>query len=762
MAFIQKLDMSNKTILNNFIDAIFFDCDDRSKIFLTIHSEQIKGETPWPAKSLDQLYNASQNNTFHYCISTFDKSEDERLRRRITQFNALHVIVLDDIGTKVKPPQLPPSYIVETSKDNYQYGYILNGAIRDRNIANALIYAIYDKDTNASDAGGKAITKMVKLPIGVNLKEGRDNFPVTLTHFDDTLRYDYYDILKHFDLVDKFSKLLTSGKLIVNTNERIEHQLADNDTVFQWLSDNNHIVHDNGNGYFVCNCPRGEEHSDNNPSSGSAYKPLGYGERPNERHFKCHHEHAGLSPSTDEFLMWVREQGGPSVGRVAKQSGDKINYLQMAPMGIYPDLHINPNTGKSSVKQTIENLQAMLHWYGLTPERNVYKDEILLIDEDNRHFTTTDIYSISKRNMLPFPAGDVEQFIEAMSVDYLYNPVLTWLKTNADAHSTPSNAIDTVFNLLSLSYNSRENTTLLRKLWRKWVIQCVAAADASANTPNTEAIPKYESTLIFVGGQGIKKTSFLRALIPPVLRSYFAEGVLLNLKDKDSVIKARSYWICELGELDATFRRSDISELKAYLSSTNDQYRAPYARVQRTWPRRTSFCASVNESKFLHDFTGNRRFWTIELEGPLTWPTQVQIELMWAEAYHAYITGEPWWVDYDDTQAAENYTRQFSSASDEWFVTDIYRIFGIDDDPSILIKAKQALNLHKTSLLYEEHNKSDFKAYTTQDLLAMSEKVSMNVKPNRYTSMLKCSDIPSAKLHNNRIYFVLPKKVKKY
>ena len=120
-----------------------------------------------------------------------------------------------------------------------------------------------------------------------------------------------------------------------------------------------------------------------------------------------------------------------------------------------------------------------------------------------------------------------------------------------------------------------------------------------------------------------------------VNQEWFAEGLSLDLKSKDDIIKATSAWIAELGELDSTLKREQAS-LKAFITLTEDRVRAPYAREPSYIPRRTSFCATVNPETFLKDETGDRRFWVVPLdkialrmliELPDSWFIQV-----WAEA----------------------------------------------------------------------------------------------------------------------------------
>ena len=56
--------------------------------------------------------------------------------------------------------------------------------------------------------------------------------------------------------------------------------------------------------------------------------------------------------------------------------------------------------------------------------------------------------------------------------------------------------------------------------------------------------------------------------------------------------------IVELGELDATFRKSDIASLKSFITSDRDVLRRPYARLESEFARRTVFLHRLTQSNF--------------------------------------------------------------------------------------------------------------------------------------------------------------------
>ena len=83
------------------------------------------------------------------------------------------VMVLDDIGTKSKTPPLPPTWIMETSPGNYQWGYAFNDQPTKGDFS-AAILAI--AAAGYTDAGAVNPVRNFRLPGSVNIKPGRDEF----------------------------------------------------------------------------------------------------------------------------------------------------------------------------------------------------------------------------------------------------------------------------------------------------------------------------------------------------------------------------------------------------------------------------------------------------------------------------------------------------------------------------------------------------------------------------------------------------------
>jgi hypothetical protein len=200
------------------------------------------------------------------------------------------------------------------------------------------------------------------------------------------------------------------------------------------------------------------------------------------------------------------------------------------------------------------------------------------------------------------------------------------------------------------------------------LIQACAAADHTekGRAENSIIEPQFGYVFTLVGSQGIKKTTWFRNILPIELRQFFKTGEHIDPSDKDSQLKALSAWIDELGELDGITRKRDAAELKAFLTRDKDEIRRPYDRMANKYKRRTVFVGSVNDSAFLRDLTGNRRFLPIEIIGiDEVVLAGIDLDQLWAEAWFRYSQGETWWFSDSEMKDWNNHTDRFRHISQE-------------------------------------------------------------------------------------------------
>ena len=192
------------------------------------------------------------------------------------------------------------------------------------------------------------------------------------------------------------------------------------------------------------------------------------------------------------------------------------------------------------------------------------------------------------------PHTKVRDYLKVLAREY--NPVKEWID------SEPWDGTDRLPDFLG-SLTTEESAQLKDMLLKKWLISCVAAAYEKNGV-------ELEGILVLQGAQGLGKTLWFKRLCD-YNKGWLLEGATLNPSDKDSVKRAVSHWIVELGEIESTFKKSDIDQLKAFVTSKTDELRLPYDRAFTTYQRRTAFYASVNAREFLTDTSGNRRFWVL-------------------------------------------------------------------------------------------------------------------------------------------------------
>jgi hypothetical protein len=307
-----------------------------------------------------------------------------------------------------------------------------------------------------------------------------------------------------------------------------------------------------------------------------------------------------------------------------------------------------PDEYRGRALSTIENLAEICRRLGVTVRYNVIskEEEIMIPDEafslDNRGNASI-AWLMSWCERLRMPTGKVGDYITYMADRNLHNPVANWIQSKPwDGQSRLQDLYDTVA--------SHGDKALKNTIMRRWLISAVAAAF----NPNGVSA---HGVLVFQGAQYMGKTAWFKRLVPKDL-GVVQDGMMLRPDDRDSVKQVVSHWLVELGELDATFRKSDIAQLKAFLTRDKDILRRAYARKESEFARRTVFFASVNPREFLHDQTGNRRFWVIECKS-IEYDHGIDMQQLWAEVLTLYQTGEPWTLQGEEHESLEEHNKTY-------------------------------------------------------------------------------------------------------
>lgn len=121
---------------------------------------------------------------------------------------------------------------------------------------------------------------------------------------------------------------------------------------------------------------------------------------------------------------------------------------------------------------------------------------------------------------------------------------------------------------------------------------------------------KFDYMPILIGEQGVGKSTIIDWLA--LNTQYYKE--VTTIDGKDGIECLEGGWMCEFSELLAMTRQKDVQSMKAFVTRTADKYRKPYDKYVSTIPRKCIFIGTTNDSEFLTDTTGNRRYLPVEVK----------------------------------------------------------------------------------------------------------------------------------------------------
>lgn len=166
---------------------------------------------------------------------------------------------------------------------------------------------------------------------------------------------------------------------------------------------------------------------------------------------------------------------------------------------------------------------------------------------------------------------------------------------------------------------------------------------------------KYDTMLVLEGPQGSAKSSLVAAMA--VHPDWFCDSLDLRADIRTMAQILDQAWIVESPELSGLSKVA-AQELKKFLSEGTDTYRRPYDKTAQRNQRHSILIGTTNETAYLRDLTGNRRFWPvttghIDLAG-----FKEAIDQLWAEAVIREAKGESielpraLWAEAEVSQAA--------------------------------------------------------------------------------------------------------------
>lgn len=219
-----------------------------------------------------------------------------------------------------------------------------------------------------------------------------------------------------------------------------------------------------------------------------------------------------------------------------------------------------------------------------------------------------------------------------------HNPVTSYLNTLSwDGRKR----VATLF----IDYLGAEDNNYTRSIATKLLTAAVQRAYEGGN--------KFDYMPILVGEQGIGKSTLL-----DILGGEWYTDALTTFDGKKGAELIAGKWVVEVGEL-AAMGRHEIEEIKQFITRRQDRYRAAYGRRAEDKKRRCILVGTSNETNFLRDTTGNRRFLPIQcmLNKPKrsVWKDLVkERDQLWAEAVALCRAGAPVHLSKEEEEVAES------------------------------------------------------------------------------------------------------------
>jgi len=586
-----------------------------------------------------------ENN--YFSVSLFTGRRDQKY------FEQLVVLAVDDVGPKVSVDKLNalpvrPSFRIETSPGNEQWGYAFETPITVLPVATALIDAMA-KYVGINDARG--VTRYLRLPVGTNGKPAAQGWHCRLLELGDKVSPEGQMAL---GLV--LSVALTASEDNPSPNvvpgpgatRRSYDDLVEHDRWFRAMRKLDLVLGGPRNSamgrcYDIV-CPWVDEHT-GRADSGTAYVPV-------VGRFECHHGHCADRTGADlpaRLDALLKDQSGWT-WRLVDEEFDELPD-EGARMRASPPLPpADPwweewqRTARGVPASNLENVLIALRrapeFVGLFSfdafslrgtlcrELPDAKQGAAPVPREWRDVDTVILQSwLQRQGLRSVARSTVDEAVGVLMAENAHHPLREWLEgLTWDGTARLDSWLSTYVGTPQDAYHSHTGAWFLMGMCRR-------VAEPGC---------RMDYMLILEGPQGIGKSTMLRTLAGE--DAWFSDN-LPDIATKEASEHMAGRWLVEVAELDR-FNRAESGAMKAFVSRATDRHRLPFARRTADFPRQGVLAGTVNHGSYFKDETGNRRYWpvvagAIDLVGLATARAQ-----LFAEAWDRAIRcNEPYWPD---------------------------------------------------------------------------------------------------------------------
>lgn len=242
--------------------------------------------------------------------------------------------------------------------------------------------------------------------------------------------------------------------------------------------------------------------------------------------------------------------------------------------------------------------------------------------------------------------GEVDQLVHSSFVPK-YNPIEEYI------NSLPAwDGKDYISEVAAMVPNDNEHWV---RLFRQWLLSMVA------HWMNIDTIHANQTAPILIGGQGYKKSTFCRMLLPPGLQMFYTDSIDFRSNIEAERCLSR-FLLVNIDEFDQLTEKQ-FAFVKHLFQKTSTKRRRMYSDTIGTERRYASFIATTNQSEVLRDPTGNRRYLCVEVTAPIHTEQAINHAQLYAQAKQLVLSDERYWLNDEDERIINEQNKRFEVSS---------------------------------------------------------------------------------------------------
>ena len=270
------------------------------------------------------------------------------------------------------------------------------------------------------------------------------------------------------------------------------------------------------------------------------------------------------------------------------------------------------------------------------------------------------VYMAQHHSLLLAAIGDIERGVAQAAREHAFNPVIDYFdrcESMWDGKARVQDALSTYWGAGDSEYLQLVSTMFF------------VGIVVRGYRPGV----KHDHAPVFEGGQGRGKSTALK-----VLGGEWFADTPFRMGEKDGYLSIQGVLLYEVAELEQ-FNRSEVTAIKAFMSSTIDRFREPYGRRMKNMPRRCAFAATTNENEYFKDNTGNRRFWPVA-SGNIDIDALIRDrDQLFGEAIHMLNSGVLWYPTRQQQEDLIDEHQESREITDPWAGRLYDYVEGIDE-----------------------------------------------------------------------------------